>query len=288
MGGVSEQTGQTVRIDRHRQTQQQIRMDEEDDSNVETYLSATSNEILLPEEEFDVLSSIGRSKGAITAFHKTIYKTVEEASMDGQESISQRQKIIDMTGPEVRVFSHMSEIRSDSTLSTKISSVGQLPEVRFNLGLLVAETERELETLGRRKQLEIDKMKTLEVRLTRLETDVINDEQRLMRLKEIQETVRACRMRALNSDRPITAEELSRIFHELQTKFREEYMLLQLDALAVAVALPLVRRLLTQWDVLKEPELLVSTFRSWKRFFDNSSSEEQGNFSVNVLPTHNK
>jgi tuftelin-interacting protein 11 len=63
----------------------------------------------------------------------------------------------------------------------------------------------------------------------------------------------------------VSLEPFSPLFHSFIDQYGKEFDRYQLDELVVAAITPLVRRIVTAWDPLKDPTGLISTFRGWRR-----------------------
>jgi tuftelin-interacting protein 11 len=70
-------------------------------------------------------------------------------------------------------------------------------------------------------------------------------------------------------------EPFSPLFYTLVDQFPGEFDKYRLDEIVVGAIAPLVRRMVANWNPLREPTAFVSTFRAWQRALRVSSNEDK-------------
>ncbi|TPX69352.1 hypothetical protein SpCBS45565_g02497 [Spizellomyces sp. 'palustris'] len=208
---------------------------------------------------------------------KKTYKSAEELVAE-QESgagppvgaVPTATKILDMTGPEVRELSDISQITS-ATAAFDITAA-RLPELRHNVKLLADLAQHDLLHVGRQMRIE----KTRQEQLGRQEKIIsqqVNDEKtRIVRLQAVVELANECERTSKRFsfglgelDLEELIEAFSIPFQKLQTEHFEEYQTYGLDELVVASLAPIVKKTLHEWQPLADPTYGAEAFRQWKR-----------------------
>lgn len=81
----------------------------------------------------------------------------------------------------------------------------------------------------------------------------------------------------------VSLEPFTPLVYKLVDQFAQEFERYGLDEIVVAAIAPLVRRMATNWDPLKEPKEFISVFRGWRRALKvNKNVEEQENSQLDV------
>jgi tuftelin-interacting protein 11 len=81
----------------------------------------------------------------------------------------------------------------------------------------------------------------------------------------------------------VSLEPFTPLVYKLVDQFAQEFDRYGLDEIVVAAIAPLVRRMTTSWDPLKEPKEFISVFRGWRRALKvNKNVEEQEDSRVDV------
>lgn len=81
----------------------------------------------------------------------------------------------------------------------------------------------------------------------------------------------------------VSLEPFTPLVYKLVDQFAQEFDRYGLDEIVVAAIAPLVRRMATNWDPLKEPKEFISVFRGWRRALKvNKNVEEQENSQLDV------
>jgi tuftelin-interacting protein 11 len=175
-------------------------------------------------------------------------------------------KVIDMTGRETKVLNSFEELRkqnSSSVASKALNDTIFVPELLFNLQILVDETENEI--IHREHQLHYNE--DLIVNLTyergRLDEVIDSEQNHITKLSEILQVLSFFENDA-SSDQALSLTECEDILSELYMKYPQEYKEYQLSSLAVAVVFPKINRLLAVWDMFSDPVGPVEIFRQWR------------------------
>lgn len=87
--------------------------------------------------------------------------------------------------------------------------------------------------------------------------------------------------RVLASAYEATLDDFSPLFSKL-LQFPTEFDKYRLDEIVVAAIVPIVRRIVAQWNPLLDPSTLVSTFRTWKQALKINLVEQAPQTQVNV------
>ncbi|XP_036382847.1 tuftelin-interacting protein 11 [Megalops cyprinoides] len=265
------------------------------------------------EEEKEFQRELGqwrREPGAGKKKPKYSYKTVEELKARGKlagRSMTTpagelpQVKVIDMTGREQKVYYSYSQISkkhsvpeevpmSVSTRDQKPSGFA-LPELEHNLQLLIDLTEQDILQSARRLQHERDMVVTLSHESTALQQRMAEEQEALRRLEGVMELVE--RFEAAESaggesqdGPPLTLQECAHIFETLQNDFYQEYKVLGLGDLAVAVVHPLLREKLRGWDPLKDSTQKLEEVGQWRAILESGQSHHSNPDSSQMDPYH--
>jgi len=191
-----------------------------------------------------------------------------------------------------------------STDSTRI------PEVRHNVRLIAEAATRDLEGLAREAKEIQKRRQTVQGEEVRLRKKIDEEAERMLFLDGPVRTLMASQVisrmqqihlvvndiqtlsRQQSSDYEASLEPFSPHFHKLLSQFPSEFDRYRLDEIVVASIAPVVRatmtetphpylllyqvrRLLSQWNPLEDPEKLLSTFRLWRRILKLADHEER-------------
>lgn len=73
----------------------------------------------------------------------------------------------------------------------------------------------------------------------------------------------------------VSLEPFSPLVHKLVDQYPQEFDRYNLDEIVVAAVAPLLRRMVTSWDPLKEPKEFISVFRGWRRALKVSRNDKE-------------
>ncbi|KAG0303505.1 hypothetical protein BGZ98_006575 [Dissophora globulifera] len=216
---------------------------------------------------------------------KIEYKTAEEIqreieSGDLPMAQAQPQKILDMTGKTVRELSSASQISSSMPFQHEL-----FPELRHNLQLMADISTTDLEQLARSQKSDHVRQKVLEAEGQRMQQLVTQDETNIERLTKVMALTERCTQIA-NEVRQSTSDTtgadavdikesyiiaaFQEPFDQLSGIYYVEYELYQLDQVVIAALQESFRRLLKDWDVLKDPTLGAGLFKTWRKLLKMS------------------
>ncbi|KAH9172952.1 TFP11-domain-containing protein [Lactarius sanguifluus] len=206
--------------------------------------------------------------------HKTYEQIVAEVGEDtaGPSGLG---VIIDATGATPREVSSLAEVSiaswTPSTDSTRI------PEVRHNVRLIAEAAARDLEGLAREAKEIQKRRKSLQDESVRLSKKIQEEAELISRMQQVHLVVDE--IQALSRQQAAvyeaSLEPFSPHFDKLLSQFPSEFDKYRIDEVVVAAIVPIVRRMLSRWDPLEEPTLLLSTFRLWRRALRIADREER-------------
>ncbi|KAF8940270.1 GC-rich sequence DNA-binding factor-like protein-domain-containing protein [Dissophora ornata] len=216
---------------------------------------------------------------------KIEYKTAEEIQRDIESADMpmtqvQPQKILDMTGKTVRELSSASQISSSVPFHHE-----RFPELRHNLQLMADISTTDLEQLARTQKADHIRQKVLDAEGQRMQKLVVQDEIDLERLSKVMTITDQCteiadEIRQATSDTTgeavveIKEDYIAKAFQDPFELFSGiyfvEYELYQLDQVVVAAIQDSFKRLLRDWDVLKNPTLGAGLFQRWQKLLKTS------------------
>jgi tuftelin-interacting protein 11 len=235
---------------------------------------------------------------------KVSYKTADEIIQEQQEMLEKmgptaaatvaKTKIIDMTGPQAREVADIAEATHSAAIKHQD---GPLMELRYNVGLLVAEAETDLVRMSKALKIEEQTVRRATEEAEILQAKMDADAKLLVKLKSVKDLVQ--QMNALSSKListsartiddgsgkpPLTFEVVSSsyssLFSRLEVELYDEYIQFNLDMFVMAVLSPLVKRLWLDWNPLDNPTLGVKEFAKWRRLFRLSGSSRRDNITA--------
>ena len=255
-------------------------------------------------------------KAKVKIEHKTYEQIIAEAEEVAAPGIGQ---IIDATGAVVRVFFcpfyfetynefEPREVASLADVSLNAWSPSndptRIPEVRHNVRLIADACKSDLDGLAREAKTLQERNKFAIMEDIRLRKKVDDEAQRkLFSFIKFQVTdspfaviARLQQVQLLANDISTTAKELTSVyevslepfsphFHKLISEYSYEYDKYRLDEIVVAAIVPVVRRLVANWNPLEQPSSFLSTFRSWQRALKINDVEIPSRTQVDVYGT---
>jgi tuftelin-interacting protein 11 len=178
-------------------------------------------------------------------------------------------------------LSDLSEASSASHIASLKSAASHLMELRYNVRMLVSESETELVRLTRalsvEKQTAVRAAEDEVIMKTRLDSQ-IQKRERLSAVLELAkkiseigsklycntsaQSVTSFKKPALTIDMVDSA--FSEFFQMIQDSFFAEYAVYGLDLVIIASLSPLIKRLLIGWDPLRDPKFGIELFQKWR------------------------
>lgn len=288
--GFDERTDQAKKESRYQSSSEEEGEDENDYDNKIKPRQAWKKTQGEEEEEEDydhdiqqqILHERNLKYGKKRKSKKVKYQTASDILAKAQQSLErQPQKVIDMTGPNIREIA-LSEIkRTDSP--TLMETTTRLPELRHNLRLIVDLSRGELENLSREKQTTMYRWKAMEEELGAIEKRYQIDELKLKKIQEakniglqLQKIGRDALANGMYESATITAL-FGEQFELLKEKYMDQVIQLGLDAMVVAVWSPIMKYKCAYWDVLANPTLGLDDIKKWKPLLRCNDDNEKKN-----------
>ena len=213
---------------------------------------------------------------------KYVYKTADEVKSSGKTKklapllTYGNVKVVDMTGPQTKVLqgygslAHQHAKPDDSdhhpVLSRKEPEKAfALPELEYNLNLLVELAESDIIQIDRQLRHERDNVVNLTHEEERLEKLCLEEEKEIDRLQHVLNIVNRCKAGLMyDNDEPLTLEGLMECFQALRENYYEEYKLYDLDKLVVPLGFPLMARHFSFWQPFVKPTYGIDVVKLWK------------------------
>ncbi|KAI9252420.1 GC-rich sequence DNA-binding factor-like protein-domain-containing protein [Phascolomyces articulosus] len=204
---------------------------------------------------------------------KSVFKTaaaiLAESTNDDQHHLQQpatQQKIIDMTGPQIKEVT-MADLQQSATW---IETTTRLPELRHNLRLIVDLAKGDLENLSRDKQSNALRMKTMEEECEVIRHRKTEEETRMTKIQDVKEMALDLKNASRNALATVGYEHANvtalfgHVFEQMQQKYSTEIEQLGLDQLVVAVWAPIMKFKSAHWDVLVDPTWGAADVQKWR------------------------
>jgi tuftelin-interacting protein 11 len=236
------------------------------------------------EREFEQqLQQWKKTEGDVKAKPKYNVKTFDELTKSKKwVSMSESRshtamKVIDRTGPRPRELSSYEEIY-DRPLhpEQKMPEGGAvfMPELLHNIERLVSKTEQEILRNNRIYHYNEDLLVNLRHEREGLEEELHREENQIHTLSEILEAVTLCesRLSGREGGGSLSLRECEELMTHLKNKYPDEYKVYDLSSLAVAVAFPLIKGMLDDWDMLSEPDSPLPVFTTWRSLIRETDS----------------
>ncbi|KAI0042281.1 TFP11-domain-containing protein [Auriscalpium vulgare] len=209
---------------------------------------------------------------------KVEHKTYEQIVADADEEPAGPSGIgiiIDATGATPREVASLADVATASW--TPSTDPTRIPEVRHNLRLLTETATSDLDGLAREAKEIQKRRKAIQDEDTRLKKKVADEAELISRLQQVHLVVDDIHTQAkeMSSLYETSLDPFSPFFARLLSEFPQEFDRYRLDELVVAAIAPIVRRMLSQWDPMQEPDKLLSTFRLWRRALKLADHQEQ-------------
>eukprot|EP00041_Stephanoeca_diplocostata_P016098 m.313163 g.313163 ORF g.313163 m.313163 type:complete len:879 (-) comp20253_c0_seq8:312-2948(-) len=207
------------------------------------------------------------------------YKTVDELAEEGASSTAgistSSIKVVDMSGPQVRVLEGYDKIRAGAP-DVHTSDTSPLPELQRELNRLVTTATTDVQQLSQRVRKEEARQRALRNDISSTAERVKKEQRYIARLADILLIIEGCRQRAMSTDTPMDLDECREMFLKLKQSYPDEYASYGLSALTGALLYPLLRRELDGWDALTAPADRVSFIRDCRTLLDDGSHRGTG------------
>lgn len=212
---------------------------------------------------------------------KYSYKTVEEIAAEGSAAVPETSsvKIVDMRGPEARVYTGYDQMGRESTAGMDIppSGVG-CRELVHNVGVYVDYATSDVQKISAKMRKEERQREALAADEAKMSSRVKQEQVHIRRLTEILEVVDHCRRRNDSADSNLTLAEVTEVLDKLKrayvvghsalpplllppcahrgariSRYPKEYEVYSLAKLAGALLLPVMKTGFAGWEPLSEP-----------------------------------
>lgn len=229
---------------------------------------------------------------------KYVYKTAEEVKKSGSAKklapllSHSNVKIVDMTGPQTKVLqgygslghqhAKPDEAEKHPGIIEDDKKAFDIPELVYNLNLLVDLAESEIIQIDRQQRFENDNVVNMTHELVRLEKVCIEEENEINNLEHVCKIIDRCKAGLQpDKDEALTLKGLILCFQTLQDNYYEEYKLYGLEKLVIPLGFPLLSRHFSAWHPFINPTYGIDVVKLWKNVLEenkqntNFNSEQQ-------------
>uniref|UniRef100_A0A7E4V146 G-patch domain-containing protein n=1 Tax=Panagrellus redivivus TaxID=6233 RepID=A0A7E4V146_PANRE len=200
-------------------------------------------------------------------------KSLAELVASGTDPIDEapRQKIIDMTGPEQKVYNDfhtLSKVQATTVIQRKFD----IPELSQNLMLLLDMTETEIRRNDRQCKLLQDQNKSTAIDVETIRDELVIEKQQVSRLEAVMELVNQFHERNITS-----LDEVKSLLQKLRRKFPKEYREYGLEAIALATVIPIMKAHFENWNPLApdQVEYGMALLEEWKSVLEGETKEKK-------------
>jgi tuftelin-interacting protein 11 len=199
---------------------------------------------------------------------RRVYKTVADIVKETPQNIKQKELVVDMRGPQVKIFSGLDKIHEQNKLIEKKKFI---PELQHNISLLVDLKEGQIHSLEQKRRHEEMTIAALKREEEELTAQLDTEDKQIERVQSILEIIEKCQERMNSTEEPLDLDFLFKVFDLFQNKFSKEYKLYQLESLIFAFVFPLIKEKLTkEWSPLTNPTFGSELLAKWRPLLDES------------------
>uniref|UniRef100_A0A915CKK8 G-patch domain-containing protein n=4 Tax=Parascaris univalens TaxID=6257 RepID=A0A915CKK8_PARUN len=231
------------------------------------------------ESSFDVAGKGNWKKSGTKKGVAYQYKTFDEVIAEGGalkkrlEVAANAIKVIDMTGKEQKVYSGYEAYAAKTRAvaeSEKERRAFDVPELTYNLNALLDMTEETIRRNNHQRRFLEDQTTALENDRNQLNLALMKERDEQKRMKEVLALLEGF---STGSDNyfELTLEKCRELFEKLQKDYLEEYRLFNLEEVAVASVLPLIRKYFSSWDPLDKSQVDYgfTLMAEWKKILES-------------------
>ncbi|KAE9555814.1 hypothetical protein FO519_001028 [Halicephalobus sp. NKZ332] len=209
------------------------------------------------------------------------YKTLDEVLAEDDITVigtSASMKIIDMTGPQQKVYN---DFQSFSRKSKAAAFDGQerrkfdIPELTQNINMLLDLTEEEIKRNDRQIKLLKDQNKSLDADCQQIRKTIIDEDEEMKRLQEVLDVVKE-----FSNSQNQTLSACKKLLLRLRREYEMEYKMYGLDAIALTNAMPMLREYFNDWNPLKlgYADHGMNLIKEWREVLQGESREMKRSF----------
>ncbi|XP_024545504.1 septin and tuftelin-interacting protein 1 homolog 1 [Selaginella moellendorffii] len=194
--------------------------------------------------------------------------------VSAEELLSRQQgrtvgKVLDMTGPQVRVVTDMKDLNAERMVVEEDDT--PMPELQHNLKLLVDLVASDIQQYDSRLRHDKQTIAILEKDRDRLQKELELQSRSLEVMHSITSAIEGVQQEA--ASRRLTLDGLLKTFAKLKAEFPEEYKLWNLSALALSHAAPRITSHFQAWQPLLQPSRGVDVLLPWMELLQEQEEE---------------
>ena len=211
--------------------------------------------------------------------YKTVDQVLSESLFKSVKVDTNKTKVVDMTGPRVKEYQGYGKIHSQALQNDAHKISGRtnlkseyLPELVYNVGVLVDMTENEL--LSNHRKLQYDKDTIINVKYDKENKETILSQQKntLEALKSISQIIKDIKCRQNPSSGPqISLDDCEDIFVKIKSNSLV-YKKYNLHKIVVPLLYPRLKEMLKSWQPHVNPNHGIDYFITWKKFLEENQN----------------
>ncbi|XP_047048003.1 septin and tuftelin-interacting protein 1 homolog 1 [Lolium rigidum] len=189
------------------------------------------------------------------------------------------QKVIDMRGPQARV---LTDLKGLSTEHEMEANDVPMPELQYNVRLLVEETEADIVRLDGQLRREQEKVASL----VREKEKAAKQEALQKHQLQVMEAIAGVleQVRVDDTTGLLTLGGLLKTFQELKLRYEEEFKMCSVAWVACRFAHPLLIRVFQGWQPLQNPSFGLEVMSSWKDLLQGDQPYDFSDATESMAP----
>ena len=213
--------------------------------------------------------------------YKTVDQVLSEGLYKGEKKIcSNSIKVVDMTGPEIKEYKGYSKIHSQhakpdqNNFSIKSEpKSGYLPELVYNVNVLVDMTESDLLSNHRKLQYERDTIVNVKYDKEKKEKTLEKQRSSFDSLLEITQLITdiKCRMNP-SSGVPLSLHDCEDIFIKIKAN-KEVYKKYTLNNVVLPLLYPKLKAMMKPWQPPVNPGFGIDYFLTWRKLLEEDANK---------------